>query len=284
MLLRCAELCSAPFAGRERKSEAMKSDEDKKHPRNGLTALELRGVAKTFCSEAGTKVRALEDVNLLVQHGEFVTLVGATGCGKTTLLNLVAGLDTPDKGYLHLSNSLHFGENMAYVFQHYTLFPWRSAVGNVIFGLQMRGVPRRGRNCKAAELLSKVGLSGFESAYPHELSGGMRQRAAIAQALAIEPKLLLMDEPFGALDDSTRSELQQMLTELWQENHTTILFVTHNIDEAIMLGGRVVLFKDRPGKVLREFIIDLPRPRNRMTKEFTDLFIQIRQSLSGQLD
>jgi NitT/TauT family transport system ATP-binding protein len=137
---------------------------------------------------------------------------------------------------------------------------------------------------RANALLAKVGLKGFENSYPHELSGGMRQRAAIAQTLAIEPKLLLMDEPFGAVDDSTRSELQQMLTDLWQENQTTIIFVTHNIDEAIVLGGRVLIFSDRPGKIAYELKIDLSRPRERITEEFTKLFIQIRTALSGQLD
>jgi ABC-type nitrate/sulfonate/bicarbonate transport system ATPase subunit len=262
----------------------MKPDDVNKRPAENLIALELHGVSKTFHSDSGTKVQALEGVNLLVRKGEFITLVGATGCGKTTLLNLIAGLDTPDNGYLSLGNGLRFGDNIAYVFQHYTLFPWRSALGNVAFGLQMRGVPRKQRKSRASDLLARVGLSGFENAYPNELSGGMRQRAAIAQALAIQPKLLLMDEPFGAVDDSTRSELQQMLTELWQGHLPTILFVTHNIDEAIVLGGRVLVFSERPGKIEREFKIDLPRPRNRMTKEFTNLFIQIRRSLSGQLD
>jgi NitT/TauT family transport system ATP-binding protein len=148
----------------------------------------------------------------------------------------------------------------------------------------MRGVGRKNRRNESKKLLSKVGLDGFGNTYPYELSGGMRQRAAIAQALAIKPKLLLMDEPFGALDDSTRRELQQMLTDLWQENRTTILFVTHNIDEAVVLGQKVLVLSGRPGKVVREFNIELSRPRNRITKEFTDLFMQIRQSLSAQLD
>jgi NitT/TauT family transport system ATP-binding protein/sulfonate transport system ATP-binding protein len=213
-----------------------------------------------------------------------VTLVGATGCGKTTLLNLIAGLERPDRGYVRLGDGLRFSDNIAYVFQHYTLFPWRTALRNIAFGLQMRGLPRNERSRRAGELLNKVGLAGFENAYPHELSGGMRQRAAIAQALAMEPKLLLMDEPFGAVDDTTRSELQQMLTKLWQENDTTVLFVTHNIDEAIVLGSRVMVFSGRPGRIVRQFKIDLPRPRNRLAKEFTDLFIQIRKTLSGQLD
>jgi ABC-type nitrate/sulfonate/bicarbonate transport system ATPase subunit len=200
------------------------------------------------------------------------------------LLNLIAGLDTPDEGYLRLGQDLRFGDNIAHVFQHYTLFPWRTAISNVSFGLQMRGVRRSERYRRAAALLARVGLGSFENAYPHELSGGMRQRAAIAQALAIKPKLLLMDEPFGAVDDSTRTELQKMLTDLWQENQTTVLFVTHNIDEAIVLGSRVLVFSERPGHIAREFEIDLPRPRDRMTEEFTDVFIQIRMALSGQLD
>jgi NitT/TauT family transport system ATP-binding protein len=268
----------------ERRSKVVKSEESSKHVGDKPIALELLNVSKTFYSYTGAKVQALEGVDLFIQQGELVTLVGATGCGKTTLLNLIAGLDRPDDGYLRLGEGLNFGDNIAYVFQHYTLFPWRSVLRNVTFGLQMRGVTRSERKNRALKLLSKVGLSDFGDAYPHELSGGMRQRAAIAQALAIKPKMLLMDEPFGALDDSTRRELQQMLTELWQEQHTTILFVTHNIDEAIVLGGKVVVFSERPGKVIHEFEIDLPRPRNRMTSQFTDLFIQIRKTLSGQLD
>ncbi len=268
----------------ERKYEVMTSDEIHSNLKEKPIALELRKVSKAFYSDTGAKVKALEDVDLLVRQGEFVTLVGATGCGKTTLLNLIAGLDTADDGFLCLGQGLHFGDNIAHVFQHYTLFPWRTVVSNVSFGLQMRGVPRTERQTGAVRLLAKVGLNGFENAYPHELSGGMRQRAAIAQALAIEPKLLLMDEPFGAVDDSTRTELQQMLTDLWQENQTTILFVTHNIDEAIVLGSRVLVFNERPGKIACEFKINLPRPRNRIAKEFTDFFIQIRKSLSGQLD
>jgi len=247
-------------------------------------ALKLRKVGKAFRSDTGPMVKALDDVNLSVFQGEFVTLVGATGCGKTTMLNLIAGLDTADEGDLHLEQELRFGDNIAHVFQHYTLFPWRTAVSNVSFGLQMRNVPRSERLARAAKLLAKVGLKGFENAYPHELSGGMRQRAAIAQALAIKPKLLLMDEPFGAVDDSTRNELQQMLINLWQENQTTILFVTHNIDEAIVLGDRVLVFSERPGRIACEFKIDLPRPRDQMTKEFTNLFMHIRTALSGQLD
>ncbi len=248
------------------------------------TAIEIRGLGRIFHSDLGSTVRALQDIDLTVQSGEFLTVLGATGCGKTTLLNLIAGLEIPDEGFIHLSDNLKFGKNIAYVFQHYILFPWRTVSRNVGFPLEMHGISKRKRKQRTIELLSKMGLTGFENAYAHELSGGMRQRVAIAQALAMQPKLLLMDEPFGAVDDSTRAELQQMITELWQENQTTIIFVTHNIDEAIVLGSRVLVLSERPGRIAQEFKIDLPRPRNRLAKEFTNLFIEIRRSLSGQLD
>ena len=262
----------------------MISEPNNQKPSGKPKAVEIRGLCKTFYSDLGSTVRALEDIDLTVHCGEFLTVVGATGCGKTTLLNLIAGLDTPEKGFIRLSDNLKFGKNIAYVFQHYTLFPWRTVMSNVSFAMEMRGVSRRERRQRTLELLSKVGLAGFEKAYAHELSGGMRQRVAIAQALTIEPKLLLMDEPFGAVDDSTRTDLQQMLTDLWQENQTTVIFVTHNIDEAIVLGTRVLVLSERPGRIAFEFKIDLPRPRDRISSEFTKLFIQIRTALSGQLD
>ena len=246
--------------------------------------VELRRVGKTFHSDSGTAVRALEDANLTVAQGQFVTLLGATGGGKTTLLNLVAGIEKPDAGTLRLGDGVHLGRDIAYVFQHYTLFPWRTTSANVSFGLQMRGLPRRRRRAAAAELLARVGLAGFEKAYPHELSGGMRQRAAIAQALAIQPKLLLMDEPFGAVDDATRMELQRMLIELWRHERMTVLFVTHNIDEALVLGSQVVVLSGRPGRIRRRFEVNLPHPRDKTSTEFTHMFIKIRQSLSQETD
>jgi len=217
--------------------------------------VELRRVGKTFHSDSGTAVRALEDANLTVAQGQFVTLLGATGGGKTTLLNLVAGIEKPDAGTLRLGDGVHLGRDIAYVFQHYTLFPWRT-----------------------------TSVAGFEKAYPHELSGGMRQRAAIAQALAIQPKLLLMDEPFGAVDDATRMELQRMLIELWRHERMTVLFVTHNIDEALVLGSQVVVLSGRPGRIRRRFEVNLPHPRDKTSTEFTHMFIKIRQSLSQETD
>jgi NitT/TauT family transport system ATP-binding protein len=246
--------------------------------------LELSDVKKTFLSDSGAQVAALEDVGLTVRQGELVTLVGATGCGKTTLLSIIAGIVEPDQGQVQRGLGVQLGKNVAYVFQHYILFPWRTTLANVAFGLQMRGVGRRQRLTRAADLLARVGLKGFEEARPHELSGGMRQRAAIAQALAIEPALLLMDEPFGAVDDATRTELQQMLVDLWQDRGMTILFVTHNIDEAVLLGSRVVVFGGPPGRVVRQLGVDLPRPRDRNSKRFTELFLDVRHSLSTGLD
>ncbi|MBN1362795.1 MAG: ABC transporter ATP-binding protein [Sedimentisphaerales bacterium] len=248
------------------------------------TILQLDDVGKTFRSDAGADVTALASVDLTIRQGEFVTLVGATGCGKTTLLDLAAGITEPSAGHLRRGSGVRLGQSVAYVFQHYTLFPWRTTLTNVAFGLQMRGIGRRQARTCAMELLARVGLAGFEKGRPHELSGGMRQRAAIAQALAIEPVLLLMDEPFGAVDDATRAELQRMLVDLWQDRGMTILFVTHNIDEAILLGTRVVVFGGPPGRVVRQFDIDLPRPRDRNMKPFTNLFLDVRQALAGGLD
>ena len=262
----------------------MSACDNKKQSKENPVVLEVCGICKTFHSDAGRKTEALKNASFTVRHSEFVTVVGATGCGKTTLLNIIAGLDTPDNGQLRLCNGLNFGKNIAYVFQHYTLFPWRTILGNVSFGLQMRRIKKNERKDRARQLIYEVGLEGFEDAYPHELSGGMRQRAAIAQALAIQPKLLLMDEPFGALDDSTRTELQQMLTGLWRQHHMTILLVTHNIDEALMLGEKILVFTERPEKIAKELKINMPGPRNKTTKEFTELFIKVRQLLSTQPD
>ena len=242
------------------------------------TALELRQVSKTYRSESGSLIRALEAVNLTVGQGDFAALVGPTGCGKTTLLNIIAGLLSPDSGKVILAEGLQPGKNMPCVFQHYNLFPWRTLLHNVTFGLQMSGIKRRERNDIARDLLGKVGLADFQSAYPHELSGGMRQRGAIAQALAIKPKLLLMDEPFGALDDFTRKELQQTLIDLWQDSSITVLFITHNINEAVTMADQVIVLAERPGQVTKQLKVELPRPRHALSKEFTELLVELRQS------
>jgi NitT/TauT family transport system ATP-binding protein len=240
--------------------------------------LTVQGLSKVFRSQSGSEVCALSGLDLTVERGEFVVLVGPTGCGKTTLLNIVGGLERQDRGEVRFAAGPGRENRVSYVFQHYTLFPWRTLLRNVTFGLQMRGVGRAERNDAARELLSNVGLSDFQNAYPHELSGGMRQRAAIAQALVTKPDILLMDEPFGALDDATRKDLQQLLVTLWQDRGATVLFVTHNIDEAVIMGGRILVFSGRPGKIVKDIAVDLPHPRDGMSSGFTEKYVEVRQA------
>jgi len=219
------------------------------------TAICLGGVSKRYGRGPGS-VLALEGVSLTVQTGQFVCLLGASGCGKSTLLSLVAGLDAPTAGSIDTA-----GHRVAMMFQESALFPWLSVTGNVELALRMRGVPRRERRGQAAELLNIVRLQGFERKRPHELSGGMRQRVALARALAQGADVLLMDEPFGALDAMTRDLLHDELERIWREQSLTVLFVTHNVREAVRLGDRVVLLSSRPGRVLEQFEVEIDRPR-----------------------
>ncbi len=242
--------------------------------------IRLEHVGKDFTTESGKRIAVLDDINLDIKTGQLVTVVGATGTGKTTLLNLIASICKADQGRITLNKTLNICNEIAYVFQHYTLLPWQNVLKNVAFGLQLRKIPIRQRNDDAMKLIDKVGLAGFEKAYPHELSGGMRQRAAIAQALAIKPKLLLMDEPFGSLDDTTRTELQRMLIDLHRQTQTTTIFVTHNIDEAIILADRIVVLAQRPAVIQQDITIDLPRPRNRTSRQFTDIYLKIRNMIT----
>lgn len=243
--------------------------------------LSLRGISKSFVSDAGKHVDVLESLDLDITAGKLITLVGATGTGKTTLLNLIAGLCNPDSGSVKPASTLNLQNNLAYVFQHYTLLPWRTVAKNIAFGLQLRNVSKSRRIQRTSELIEQVGLTGFEKAYPHELSGGMRQRAAIAQALAIEPKLLLMDEPFGSLDDNTRTDLQRMLIQLHEQTRTTTLFVTHNIEEAIILADRIVVLCGRPARIKEDIAVDLPRPRHRTGNRFNELYMKIRNLITN---
>ncbi len=245
------------------------------------TILRLETVSKTFATESGHRVAVLKEIDLAVQPGELLTIVGPTGSGKTTLLNLIAGLTEPDSGQI-IFTGMERKRELAYVFQHYTLLPWRTVLNNVAFGLQLRKVSKAERRARAATWLQRVGLAGFEKAFPHELSGGMRQRVAIAQALAAEPKLLLMDEPFGAVDDAIRADLQQMLIELQTQSRTTILFVTHNIDEAVFLGDRIVVLGRTPAVVQELFPVTIPRPRDRTGRQFSDLYMKIRNTTASE--
>jgi NitT/TauT family transport system ATP-binding protein len=218
-------------------------------------AVVLDHVSKVFGTE-GNSVHALDDLTLHVEQGEFVCLLGASGCGKSTLLNIVAGLDRPTTGTVDTH-----ANHTTLMFQEAALFPWLTARGNVELPLKIRKIPRDARRGKAQELLELVNLGTFGGKLPHELSGGMRQRVALARSLAQEADVLLMDEPFGALDAMTRDVLHDELERLWRETGLTVIFVTHNVREAVRLGDRVILLSSRPGRIVEEYPIDIERPR-----------------------
>ncbi|WP_019925062.1 ABC transporter ATP-binding protein [Nocardia sp. BMG111209] len=228
-----------------------------------MATFEVRGLGKQFPTDP--PVRALDGIDLTVEDGEFVVLLGPSGCGKSTLLEILAGLQQPTEGEVLLEGEPVRGTNerLGVVFQDASLYPWRTVERNVEIGLEFRGVGKGERRRAAAKYLAQVGLSGFEKKYPHQLSGGMRQRAGIARTLAAEPDVLLMDEPFGAVDHLTRIQLQRDLLALWETRRRTVVFVTHDVGEAVYLADRVVLLSPRPGRVAREFVIDEPRPRRR---------------------
>jgi NitT/TauT family transport system ATP-binding protein len=226
-----------------------------------------RIVAKNLSKWFGD-LQALADVNLTVEDGEFVALVGPSGCGKTTFLRTVAGLETADEGAVYLADKKIEGpgRDRGFVFQQDSLLPWRTVMENTVVGLELAGRLDATETARVRKLLELVGLSGFENYHPRQLSGGMRQRVNLARALAIDPKVLLMDEPFSALDAQTREIMQTELQRVWEEGRKTVLFVTHQIDEAVFLADRVLVFARRPGRLLEDIRIDLPRPRNMATK------------------
>lgn len=243
--------------------------------------LKLEGVTKRYPGSQGPE--AVRELNLEVAPGQFLCLVGASGCGKTTTLRLMAGLETPNAGRITLEGRpvAGPGPERCVVFQRYTLFPWRTVLDNVAFGLEMQGMPRGQRRERARHYLELVGLGDWAAAHPGQLSGGMRQRVAVARAVAAGPKVLLMDEPFGALDARTRQALQGQLIRLWQENRTTIVFVTHSINEALLLAGRVVVMRGGPGRVALTEDVDLPRPRDRHAPDFRGLHAAIYAALGS---
>lgn len=228
--------------------------------------LMLRGVSKIFgtLEDGAFQIRALDDISLEVREGEFFSIIGPSGCGKSTLLRIAGGLIPLYNGEVRVGGERVEGPHpwIAMVFQEESTFPWRTTLGNVEFGLEMRGVNAAERRKKALEMIRLVGLSGFERRYPSELSGGMRQRVAIARALVMEPKILLMDEPFGALDEQTRIILGEELLRIRDKLGQTILFVTHNINESVQLSDRVMVMTARPGQVKTVFKIDLAHPRD----------------------
>jgi NitT/TauT family transport system ATP-binding protein len=225
--------------------------------------LELQGVRRIFDVRNGATVSALERVDLVIRAGEFVCVIGPSGCGKSTLLNLLAGLDFPSEGTVLAGGNRVRGTDSSRVliFQDAALFPWLSVQANIEFGLRMHGASREERDAIAGRLLEMVHLTQFARAFVHELSGGMKQRVAIARALAVDPKVLLLDEPFGALDAMTRDILHTELQDVWMRTRKTIVFVTHNVREAVVLGDRVLVMSPRPGRLVSEHVIDLPRPR-----------------------
>ena len=244
----------------------------------------LSGVSKRH-GEGQSGVIALQDVSLDVGAGEFLCLVGASGCGKTTLLNLIAGLDPPSTGIVTVAvpDGTARGTNTAMLFQDSALFPWLTVAANVELPLRLRGIPKVERRGVAADLLERVHLGGFGAKRPHELSGGMRQRAALARALAQDADLLLMDEPFGALDAITRDLLHDELEALWLERRFTVLFVTHNVREAARLGDRIVLLTSRPGRVAATFPVDLARPRRIDSPEIAHLAATVTDQLRSEV-
>jgi len=246
--------------------------------------LEVHGISKTFTTN-NREVVALRDVSLAVRRGEFVSLVGASGCGKTTLLRSIVGLESPDAGIISLEGQILDGvsKDMAYVFQDINLLPWRSVVANVELGLEARAVPKRERRERAMHFLGLVGLTDVADAPPYTLSGGMQQRVGVARALATEPKVLLMDEPFGQLDNFTREALQVEISNLWSRLGTTIVFVTHDVDEAIFLSDRVVLFVPNPGRISEIVDVPLPRPRSDYDVRADSRAIELRSQVMQHL-
>jgi NitT/TauT family transport system ATP-binding protein len=242
---------------------------------NGVAKLELRNVSMVY-SQRGKPFAAVRDVSLQVEAGQFISIVGASGCGKTTLLRIVDGLITPTRGQVWVDGRAvnRPGPDRGFVFQQDALFPWRTLLDNVTFGLEIQGRSRKESHERAAGLLSLVGLDGFEHHFPHELSGGMRQRANLARALTIDPDVLLMDEPFASLDAQTREIMQSELLRIWRSNRKTVLFVTHQIDEAVYLADRVVVMTSRPGQLKAVLDIDIPRPRHLSVKR-TPAFLEL---------
>jgi len=246
--------------------------------------IRIENVTKVF-GKRERSVVALKDVNLEVADKEFMVLIGPSGGGKSTLLYLIAGFERPSKGRILLDGQpvTKPGPDRGFVFQDYALFPWRTVLGNVMFGLLQTGWRRSEARARAMEFIRMVHLEGFEKAYPHTLSGGMKQRVGIARALAYSPKVLLMDEPFGALDAQTRKIMQQELIEIWQETKKTVLFVTHSVIEAVYLADRIAILTARPGQVKAIVSVDIPRPREYTEERYLNIREQVLQFLEEEV-
>lgn len=251
-----------------------------------MSKLIARHITHHFYNAKGA-LRVLDDLSLSLNHNEFGTIVGTSGCGKSTFLNMVAGLLQPESGELLLDGEpiTAPGRDRGLVFQSYTLFPWKTVRQNVLFALKKSHMPRKAKLELADYYINKVGLSGFEDAYPSELSGGMKQRVAIARALVYNPSMLLMDEPFGALDAQTRGLMQELLVRVWEEQQTTVLFITHDVEEAVFLSDRVFVFTARPGSVKRVIDIPIEHPRSyetTTTPEFNQLKREVVETIRAE--
>jgi ABC-type nitrate/sulfonate/bicarbonate transport system ATPase subunit len=250
-----------------------------------VTKLSIEGVSRIFPPVHGhAPVRALEPIRLSVEANAFITILGPSGCGKSTLLRIVAGLDRPSQGQVLLDGKgvTSPGPDRGMVFQSYTLFPWLTVSENIGFGLRERGIAAAEREAIVSGYIDRMGLRGFERHWPKQLSGGMQQRTAIARALANDPEILLLDEPFGALDTQTRALMQELLLGVWERDRKTVLFVTHDIEEAIFIGSRVVVFTARPGRIKLDLPIDLPHPRHytlKTTPEFSTLKARLTEEI-----
>ncbi len=246
-----------------------------------MSKITINDVSKVFESK-GTQFKSLEDINLEVNEGEFLCIIGPSGCGKSTILRIIAGLDNPTDGKIVMDDEVIIGPDhkRGMVFQEYSLFPWRSVIENVAFPLEMKGVPEEERNKIAEDYLKIVNLEKFKDSKPEELSGGMKQRVAIVRSLAGDPDVLLMDEPFGALDIQTRNQLQRDLLKIWEDKRKTIIFVTHDIDEAVFLGDRVVLLSKSPGKIAKIFDVNIKRIRDRLDPDY----LNIKQEILSMLE
>jgi NitT/TauT family transport system ATP-binding protein len=251
--------------------------------------IDVRGLSKSF-QLAGTAIEAVRDVSFSVQRGEFVALLGPSGSGKSTILNMIATLIRPSGGQILIDGTpVTSGKatpGVGYIFQRDTLFPWRTVAGNIGYGLQLAGVTAAEQKDRIAACVAQAGLQGFEDAYPSTLSGGMRQRAALMRTLVVEPQILLMDEPFGALDTHTKIDMHDVLLRIWEREQQTVLFVTHDLGEALTLADRIILFSARPGRIKDMFKVDFARPRDavkvRETPRYAELFQHIWHSLGEE--
>ena len=249
--------------------------------------IDIEGLSKTFETRRGTSHLAIADIDLQVGDGEFVSILGPSGCGKSTLLYIVGGFEAPTSGRVLVDGRpvAGPGPDRGPVFQEFALFPWKTVLGNVMYGMLEQGVAREAAAERARALLAMVHLSGYENFYPKELSGGMKQRVAIARTLAYHPKILLMDEPFGALDAHTRTRLQNDLLDIWERDRKTVMFVTHSVEEAVFLSDRVVVLTRSPGRIKRIIPIELPRPRRRtellINRRYQDYVVEIERLMDS---